>query len=179
MIGTTANSNQLYRNCPRCKVPRKATKSLSIARLPPVLLIHLKRFTTTNGVFWDKSETPVIFPIKHLDLTRYIPPSPAQLDGKHPSGPVNPMSNTGPFLYDLFAISNDMGSLSNGHCEWRIHSASRHVVLNASSTLPSQIPRLSILQKAGNIAMTAKSLVLVRETWSYVHPAVGYLKSSH
>lgn len=106
-----------YRNCPRCKVPRKATKSLSIARLPPVLLIHLKRFTTANGVFWDKSETPVIFPIKHLDLTRYIPPSPAQIEGKNPSGPASPTSTTGPFLYDLFAISNHMGSLSNGHCE--------------------------------------------------------------
>ncbi|GHJ88910.1 hypothetical protein NliqN6_5312 [Naganishia liquefaciens] len=102
-------------NCPRCKVPRKATKSLSIARLPPVLLIHLKRFTTTNGVFWDKSETPVIFPTRHLDLTRYIPPSPAQLEGKNPSGPADPTSTTGPFLYDLFAISNHMGSLSNGH----------------------------------------------------------------
>lgn len=97
-------------------MPRKATKSLSIARLPPVLLIHLKRFTTTNGVFWDKSETPVIFPTKHLDLTRYIPPSPAQIEGKNPSGPANPTSTTGPFLYDLFAISNHMGSLSNGHC---------------------------------------------------------------
>ncbi|KAJ9103206.1 hypothetical protein QFC21_002629 [Naganishia friedmannii] len=114
-VQTEVMENDDAWNCPRCKVPRKATKSLSIARLPPVLLIHLKRFTTTNGVFWDKSETPVIFPVKHLDLTRYIPPSPAQLDGKHPSGPVNPMSSTGPFLYDLFAISNHMGSLSNGH----------------------------------------------------------------
>lgn len=118
-VRLTGLMGRCYRNCPRCKVPRKATKSLSIARLPPVLLIHLKRFTTTNGVFWDKSETPVIFPVKHLDLTRYIPPSPAQIEGKNPSGPASPTSTTGPFLYDLFAISNHMGSLSNGHCKSR------------------------------------------------------------
>lgn len=103
------------RNCPRCKVPRRATKTLTISRLPPVLLIQLKRFTTQNGVFWDKSETPVIFPIKDLDLTRYVP-------YRHPTGKEDlddPRTQVGPFKYDLYGVSNHMGTLSSGHCEYR------------------------------------------------------------
>jgi ubiquitin carboxyl-terminal hydrolase 8 len=102
-----------HRNCPRCKVPRRATKTLTIARLPPVLLIQLKRFTTQNGLFWDKSETPVIFPVKGLDLTRYIPYR--QATGLEDVD--DPRTQIGPFKYDLYGVSNHMGSLSNGHCE--------------------------------------------------------------
>ena len=62
------NGNALYRNCPHCKTLRKATKRLSLSRLPPVLLIHLKRFSA-KGPFTDKVETFVEFPLKALDLT--------------------------------------------------------------------------------------------------------------
>ncbi len=103
-----------YRNCPRCKVPRRASKTLSISRLPPVLLIQLKRFSTQNGVFWDKSETPVIFPVNGLDLTRYLPRR--QPSGKEDSD--DPRTQVGPFKYDLYGVSNHMGTLSSGHCEW-------------------------------------------------------------
>ncbi|KAI8910157.1 hypothetical protein EDD86DRAFT_265606 [Gorgonomyces haynaldii] len=51
-------------HCPRCKTPRRATKRLTIARLPLVLLIHLKRFSF-DGPFRDKVETYVEFPIKY------------------------------------------------------------------------------------------------------------------
>ena len=101
------------RNCPRCKVPRRASKTLTIARLPPVLLIQLKRFTTQNGVFWDKSETPVIYPVSGLDLTRYVPRR--QLSGKEEVD--DPRTQLGPFKYDLYGVSNHMGTLSSGHCE--------------------------------------------------------------
>ncbi len=104
-------------NCPRCKVPRKASKSLSIARLPPVLLVHLKRFSTKDGHFWDKSETPVVFPVRNLDMTHYLPPAPVGRGGNVVGPGDDPMSQNGPFRFDLFAVSNHMGSLSNGHCE--------------------------------------------------------------
>ena len=52
---------------------RKATKTLSLSRLPPVLLIHLKRFSS-KGHFTDKVETFVDYPLKNLDLTNYMPP---------------------------------------------------------------------------------------------------------
>ena len=38
------------RKCPRCKVDRDAKKSLALTKLPPILLIHLKRFKYT-GMF--------------------------------------------------------------------------------------------------------------------------------
>ncbi|WRT70548.1 uncharacterized protein IL334_007546 [Kwoniella shivajii] len=98
-------------NCPRCKVPRTASKTLTISRLPPVLLIQLKRFTTQNGVFWDKSETPVIFPVKSLDLTRYVPRR--QSTGREDLD--DPRCQVGPFKYDLYGVSNHMGTLSSGH----------------------------------------------------------------
>jgi ubiquitin carboxyl-terminal hydrolase 8 len=105
--------SSITRNCPRCKVPRRASKTLTIARLPPVLLIQLKRFTTQNGVFWDKSETPVIFPVNGLDMSRYVP-------RRQPTGKEDlddPRTQVAPFKYDLYGVSNHMGTLSSGHCE--------------------------------------------------------------
>ena len=56
--------------CPRCKVRRDASKRLSIVRLPTVLLIHFKRFSF-QGPFRDKLETPIYYPVKKLDLSKY------------------------------------------------------------------------------------------------------------
>lgn len=43
-------------NCPGCRAPRKASKRLTIARLPPILLIHLKRFAF-RGPFSERIDT--------------------------------------------------------------------------------------------------------------------------
>ena len=100
-------------NCPRCKVPRRAAKTLTIARLPPIVIIQLKRFTTKNGVFWDKSENHVIFPIRGLDLTRYVP----YRQQRGTEDMDDPRTQIGPFKYDLFGVSNHIGTLSSGHCK--------------------------------------------------------------
>ena len=47
-----------HRKCPRCNMHREAVKSLGLWRLPPVLIIHLKRFTF-EGPFRDKLQTHV------------------------------------------------------------------------------------------------------------------------
>ncbi|WVQ70525.1 hypothetical protein IAR50_000044 [Cryptococcus sp. DSM 104548] len=104
--------------CPRCKTRRRATKTLSISRLPPVLLIQLKRFTTRDGRHWDKSETPVIFPVRGLDLSRYLPARQRDAAGPAGAGELDlndPRTQVGPFKYDLYAVSNHMGTLSSGH----------------------------------------------------------------
>ena len=67
------NHFSFFRDCPKCKTKRRASKKLSLARLPPVLLIHLKRFEA-NGRFSDKVDTFVEFPMKSLDMTDYMPP---------------------------------------------------------------------------------------------------------
>ncbi|EIW69824.1 hypothetical protein TREMEDRAFT_30214 [Tremella mesenterica DSM 1558] len=97
--------------CPRCKVPRRASKTLTIARLPPVLLIQLKRFSTKDGLFWDKSDAHIVFPLKNLDLSRYVPPR--MSTGREDLG--DPRTQVAPFKYDCYAVSNHIGTLSSGH----------------------------------------------------------------
>ncbi|KAM3580487.1 ubiquitin-specific protease doa4 [Umbelopsis sp. WA50703] len=96
-------------HCPKCKTLRKATKQLTLSRLPDVLMIHLKRFSY-DGPFNDKLETMVDFPIHSLDLTSYMP-SWATKAKQAPDGSVV-MPN---YQYDLYAVSNHYGSLSGGH----------------------------------------------------------------
>ncbi|KAN0063688.1 ubiquitin-specific protease doa4 [Thecaphora frezii] len=99
-------------NCPQCKKPRKASKRLSISRLPQVLLIHLKRFSF-KGPFTDKIDTTVTFPTSGLDLTNYMPPPlPPGAIGK--GMPVS-QSQQPPYLYDLYGVTHHFGSLNTGH----------------------------------------------------------------
>lgn len=95
-------------------------KTLSLARLPPVLLIHLKRFEA-NGRFSDKIDTFVDFPVKGLDLTNYMPPPlPPGVD-KSEIAPLpmdDPRAQLPPYRYDLYGVTNHYGNLSSGHCEF-------------------------------------------------------------
>ncbi|OLL26651.1 Ubiquitin carboxyl-terminal hydrolase 8 [Neolecta irregularis DAH-3] len=59
--------------CPKCKKPREASKQLMITRLPPLLIIHLKRFSM-NGRWRDKLNMPVEVPLQTLDLSPYVVP---------------------------------------------------------------------------------------------------------
>lgn len=93
---------------------RKATKRLSLSRLPPVLLIQLKRFSF-NGPFTDKLETAVDYPLRDLDLTKYMP---ALADIPTPDVPPDdPRRQQPPYKYDLYAVTNHFGTLSTGHCK--------------------------------------------------------------
>ncbi|KAM0752242.1 hypothetical protein T439DRAFT_299975 [Meredithblackwellia eburnea MCA 4105] len=95
-------------NCPRCKVPRKASKKLTLSRLPPILVIHLKRFSI-RGPFSDKLETQVHYPLSGLDLTNHMPPP---LMEKRPAALTSPPKG---YVYDLYGVTNHYGNLSSGH----------------------------------------------------------------
>jgi len=120
IISSASNHNDL-RHCPNCKALRRATKQLSLSRLPPVLLIHLKRFQV-KGPFTDKIETLVEFPLRSLDLTNYMPPplppgaDKSQLNGGHRMSSEDPRAQMPPYRYDLYGVTNHSGNLSNGHC---------------------------------------------------------------
>ncbi|SPO29816.1 related to Ubiquitin carboxyl-terminal hydrolase 4 [Ustilago trichophora] len=102
-------------NCPRCKKPRKATKRLSISRLPQILLIHLKRFSF-KGPFTDKIDTTVTFPTSTaLDLTNYMPPPLPPGASTGSNGVPTSQSQIPPYLYDLYAVTHHFGSLNTGH----------------------------------------------------------------
>ena len=53
-----------YRYCPKCKEHREATKQISIWRLPPLLIIHLKRFSFSGNFNRDKLKVKVDFPLR-------------------------------------------------------------------------------------------------------------------
>uniref|UniRef100_H2ZHP1 Ubiquitin carboxyl-terminal hydrolase n=1 Tax=Ciona savignyi TaxID=51511 RepID=H2ZHP1_CIOSA len=84
-------------HCPSCKTLRDAVRSIVIWKLPPVLIIHFKRFVHT-GRWRDKIHTNISYPISQLDLNRFISSS-----QKRPK-------------YDLFAVSHHQGAgLDSGH----------------------------------------------------------------
>ncbi|GAA5980606.1 hypothetical protein JCM11641_006697 [Rhodosporidiobolus odoratus] len=95
--------------CPRCKKNRKAVKKLSLSKLPPILVIHLKRFSF-HGPFSDKIETQVQYPLTGLDLNAFVPPPLMDQRGKA----VNEAPPKG-YSYDLFGVTNHYGNLSSGH----------------------------------------------------------------
>jgi len=107
--------------CPNCKALRRASKQLSLSRLPAVLIILLKRFSI-KGPFTDKLETLVEFPIKSLDLTNYMPPPLPPGSERAQTYPNDlrslnddPSVQIPPYRYDLFGVTNHSGSLSSGH----------------------------------------------------------------
>ncbi len=84
--------------CPQCRQYRDAEKKIDIWKLPPVLIIHLKRFKY-QGIWRDKITTLVDFPIEDLNMDRYI---------------LNSKMNTHND-YRLYAMSNHSGTLDGGH----------------------------------------------------------------
>ncbi|XP_039616787.1 ubiquitin carboxyl-terminal hydrolase 15-like isoform X5 [Polypterus senegalus] len=83
--------------CPNCKQHQQATKKLDLWSLPPVLVVHLKRFSYSRYMR-DKLDTLVDFPISDLDISEFL---------------INP--NAGPCRYDLIAVSNHYGGMGGGH----------------------------------------------------------------
>ncbi|EEC16544.1 ubiquitin specific protease, putative, partial [Ixodes scapularis] len=88
--------------CPGCKEHRQATKELSLWRLPPVLIIQLKRFSFTRSIFRDKIDKMVDFPINGLDVSPYYCGPACESGGPQP-------------VYDLFAVINHHGGMLGGH----------------------------------------------------------------
>ncbi|CAH1796752.1 unnamed protein product [Owenia fusiformis] len=83
--------------CEKCKTRRKCGKSFSIQKFPQVLVVTLKRFSQERFMR-SKLSTNVTFPVNNLDLTEYA----ADKSG-------------GPFIYNLYGVSNHSGSTYSGH----------------------------------------------------------------
>uniref|UniRef100_A0A674HGL1 Ubiquitin carboxyl-terminal hydrolase 8 n=1 Tax=Taeniopygia guttata TaxID=59729 RepID=A0A674HGL1_TAEGU len=63
------DNNRFY--CSHCKTRRDSLKKIEIWKLPPVLLVHLKRFSY-DGRWKQKLQTSVDFPLETLDLSQYV-----------------------------------------------------------------------------------------------------------
>ncbi|KAF8466708.1 hypothetical protein BDZ91DRAFT_657727, partial [Kalaharituber pfeilii] len=84
--------------CPRCKEHRRASKKFELWKSPDILVIHLKRFSSSR-ISRDKIDVLIDFPVEGLDLTDRVG---KQNDGKE-------------LIYDLFAVDNHYGGLGGGH----------------------------------------------------------------
>lgn len=89
------DNNRFY--CSHCRARRDSSKKIEIWKLPPVLLVHLKRFSY-DGRWKQKLQTSVDFPLENLDLSQYV------------IGPKNNLKK-----YNLFSVSNHYGGLDGGH----------------------------------------------------------------
>lgn len=93
-------------NCSFCKEPRDAIKKLDISKLPPILVIHFKRFNVdleSSTSTYKKKQNSVKFPLTGLDVHSYIAPSERNSDR---------VSNT---VYNLYGVSNHYGTMERGH----------------------------------------------------------------
>ncbi|GMT15316.1 hypothetical protein PFISCL1PPCAC_6613, partial [Pristionchus fissidentatus] len=90
--------------CNRCKDHVEATKRLELYRLPPVLIIQLKRFVYTASIHTmhrrSKDERRVIYPLEGLDLSSFL------ADGAPSALPP---------IYDLTGVVCHSGSSYFGH----------------------------------------------------------------
>ena len=83
--------------CPNCREEVRASKKMDLWKVPPLLIIHLKRFyheKSAHGKLFNR----VDFPITGLDITQYV------------SGPQKE-----PPVYDLFAKTDHQGDMAAGH----------------------------------------------------------------
>ncbi|XP_044740622.1 ubiquitin carboxyl-terminal hydrolase 32 isoform X2 [Chrysoperla carnea] len=69
-------------HCSSCKSSQPATKKLQIWRLPPILVVHLKRFDCVNGK-WVKTQKVVNFPFSDFDPTGYLASVPQETILRH------------------------------------------------------------------------------------------------
>lgn len=84
--------------CPRCKVHRRASKKFELWKCPDILVIHLKRFSSSRN-FRDKIDVLIDCPVEALDLSNRVG---LKEDGQS-------------LIYDLFAVDNHYGGLGGGH----------------------------------------------------------------
>ena len=85
--------------CKQCETHVEALKKLDLYRLPPILVMHLKRFNYSR-LWRDKISTLVDFPLANLDMTPYVLPHAPRTEAP---------------IYDLYAVVNHFGSMGGGH----------------------------------------------------------------
>jgi len=139
--------------CPHCKVPRKATKKLTITRAPPCLVVQLKRFKTDPRTGHDqrKISTPVRFPLNGLDLGEFVLPPPSPQEAREMAAMGRDALRvdaalTPPFIYDVYAVVRHHGQTTrSGHYTALVKDKARGCWRNFndrdhSDFVPQQLP---------------------------------------
>ncbi|XP_068142891.1 ubiquitin carboxyl-terminal hydrolase 32 isoform X1 [Drosophila tropicalis] len=79
---TSEEKLEQWYHCSHCKGKKPATKKLQIWKLPPILIVHLKRFNCVNGK-WVKSQKVVHFPFDDFDPAPYLASVPQETILRH------------------------------------------------------------------------------------------------
>jgi len=93
--------NQWY--CSRCKTHVNAEKKMDLWIVPPILIVHLKRFRLDDnyGKVGRKNNASLPYPMVQWDLRPFVKSRSSQEQGAQ--------------CYDLYAVSNHHGGLGSGH----------------------------------------------------------------
>ncbi|XP_071485343.1 ubiquitin carboxyl-terminal hydrolase 2-like [Diadema antillarum] len=94
---TLSGENQF--RCDKCKTLRSGTKKMEIERCPKVLIIQLKRFSSSHSGMTRKVDTLVDFPLRGLDLSKYMSEDASRISSR----------------YELQAVCNHYGGTAGGH----------------------------------------------------------------
>jgi len=94
------DDNQWY--CPKCKQHVDATKKFDLWTLPPILIVHLKRFKQNPHTGeCSKIKQAINYPIRNWNLSHAV-----KYKGDSAAEPI---------FYDLYAVSNHFGDFGSGH----------------------------------------------------------------
>jgi len=94
---TMQGDNSWY--CSTCKEHVRATKKFDIWKVPPVLIVHLKRFNSDGRGRGSKINNLVKYPVVDFDMAPFI---------KSPNLPASTS-------YDLYSIAQHHGGSNGGH----------------------------------------------------------------
>jgi len=166
--------------CEKCKEHTDATKKTDLWVLPPILIIHLKRFKCdAHGRAGRKNDAVLQYPITGWDLSKLV----------RSRGGGTP-------VYDLYAVSNHLGSLGGGHYtayalnrfdeKWYEFNDSTHRAIDPKSTFAtSSSPYLLFYNRAASTedANLAKRGLLIRrqsvsrpELWPHSQVREGHFR---
>ena len=99
------------RYCSGCKEHVPATKTITLARLPAILIIHLKRFEYNNIFQSEKINTLIDYPINGLNMSEHCIRPEESIRCSDASGVTGGEQP----VYDLYAVSNHFGRMGMGH----------------------------------------------------------------
>ncbi|TID14084.1 ubiquitin carboxyl-terminal hydrolase 2 [Venturia nashicola] len=136
--------------CHKCGKQRDATKQLSIKQLPPVLSIHLKRFSHTKEKA-SKLETTVAYPLS-LDMTPFTTAHRPVLKKAKPQKPSATTNEAEDLVdpdvgkYILSAVIVHKGDIQGGHyvsyaregADWFLFDDSKVVGVSEAEVLSAQ-----------------------------------------
>jgi ubiquitin C-terminal hydrolase len=141
--------------CSKCKQHLAPVKKMDVWATPDILIIHLKRFQYSKGMWSvqrEKISELINFPIEDLDLRPYV---------------KGPISDTAPPIYDLYAVSEHSGGLGGGHYtakglnfvdkQWYDFNDSSVSLVSSSSCVTPQAYVLFYKRKIGSLLWAGMS----------------------